>query len=89
MAIALTSNPLSIASIMRYNGVTTVKVVGHGFTQGVHAGASLRVMNAPDASYNGSNFTISKVVDSDTLQYLQPTQNDIHTEMKGGAISVG
>lgn len=88
MAIALTSNPLSIASIMRYNGVTTVKVVGHGFTQGAHAGASLRVTDAPDKTYNGT-FVISKVIDADTIQYLQSTQNDIHTEMKGGAISVG
>ena len=88
MAIALTSSPLVIASIMRWNGVTTVKVINHGFSQGVHAGASLRVSGAADPSYNGT-FTISKVIDVDTIQYLQPTQNDIHTELKGGAISVG
>jgi len=88
MAIALTSSPLSIASIMRWNGVVTLKVLNHGFTQGVHVGASLRVINAPDPSYNGT-FSIAKVVDADTIQYLQPTQNDIHTELRGGAISVG
>jgi hypothetical protein len=73
---------------MRWNGVTTVKVIAHGFTQGVHAGASLRISGAPDPSYNVTS-TINKVVDVDTLQFLQPTQNDIHTELKGGAISVG
>lgn len=88
MALAPASAPLFIAGIMRYNGVTTVRVVGHGFTQGAHAGQPIRVQNAPDGTFNGT-FTISKVVDANTLQYLQSTQNDIHTELVGGAISVG
>lgn len=88
MALAPGSAPLFIAGIMRHNGVTTVRIQGHGFTQGAHAGQPIRIANAPDATYNGT-FTISKVVDANTLQYLQPTQNDIHTELVGGAISVG
>lgn len=86
MALAAV-NPLFISGIMRYGGKTTVRVVGHGFT-GAHVGQALRITNAPDASYNGT-FVISAVPDANTIQFLQPTQNDIHTELAGGAISVG
>ena len=89
MAQAPSASPLSIRSLLRYNGVTTVRVDGHGFQQGVHTGMTLRIQDAPDPSYNGTNFVLSKVVDSNTLQFNQPTQNDIHVELKGGAISVG
>jgi hypothetical protein len=87
MALAAV-NPLFIAGIMRYAGKTTVRIMGHGFT-GAHVGQPLRIINAPDPSYNGTNFTISAVPDANTIQFLQPTQNDIHVEMSGGAVSIG
>ena len=89
MALAPSSSPLLIASIMRWNGVTTVRVVGHGFTSPAHIGQSLRVFGVADKSYNGNAFSISAVPDVNTLQYLQPTQNDNHVELAGGAISIG
>lgn len=83
------NNPLLIASILRYNGVTTVRVVGHGFTSPAHIGQTVRVAGVADKTYNGNNFIVSAVPDANTLQFLQPTQNDNHVELAGGAISLG
>jgi hypothetical protein len=87
MSLVASSTPLFIESIVRFNGITTVKITGHGFS-GAHVGLPLRVSKVADPSYNGT-FTVASVPDSNTITYAQAGKNDNHIDLTGGAISVG
>jgi hypothetical protein len=83
----MAGNPLYIAEAIRLNEVTTLKVVGHGLTAG-NVGNAIKVTGAGHPSLNGQ-FTISRVVAPDMLQYSQPGQSPLPAGLAGGAVSFG
>jgi hypothetical protein len=78
--------PLYIAEASRVNGVTTLKVVGHGLTA-ADQGRMINVMGAGHSSLNG-RFTIARIVVPDMLQYNQTDQGAL-PGFSGGAVSIG
>jgi len=81
------SNPLYISSTSRHSGVTSLSVDGHGLTE-EDEGRTIKVVGVSDKTVNGE-FTITKVIPPDSIQYFQPNESDIPAGITGGAIAIG
>ena len=81
------NDPLYIASCSRLGGVTSLSVVGNQLTAD-DEGRRIKVVGVSVQDVNGE-FTISKVIPPDSIQYLQPGTTDIPAAITGGAIAIG
>ncbi len=78
---------LFVKQCIRRSGVTKLTVSGHGLTAG-NIGNKIQILGVLDPSVNVTS-TISRVIDGDGIEFLQPGLPDIPTGLSGGAISVG